>query len=89
MIGNLLAIAGLLAATVAIAFGIRAAWRTGKPLVRWPVALLGWVPWLVLRSPSPRPPRVAARAVARRFLNDAVVEAGMVSGSIRNRIVVL
>lgn len=57
--------------------------------VRWPVALLGWVPWLLLRSPSPRHPRVAARAVARRFLNDAVVEAGMLTGSIRNRIVVL
>lgn len=41
MIGNILAIALLLAATIAIAFGIRAAWRTRKPLVRWPVAVVG------------------------------------------------
>jgi mono/diheme cytochrome c family protein len=43
MIGNLLAIALLIAATIAIALGIRAAWRTRKPLVRWPVAVLGGV----------------------------------------------
>ena len=41
MIGNLLAIALILVATIAIAFGIRAAWRTRKPLVRWPAALVG------------------------------------------------
>ena len=41
MVGNLFAIALLLVATVAIALGVRAAWRTRKPLVRWPVAVLG------------------------------------------------
>ena len=41
MIGNILAIAMLLAAIIALGFGVRAAWRTGKPLVRWPVAILG------------------------------------------------
>lgn len=41
MLGNLLAIALMLAATIAIPVGIRAAWRTRKPLVRWPVAIVG------------------------------------------------
>ena len=41
MVGNLLAIALLLVATIALVIGIRAAWRTGKPLVRWPAAVLG------------------------------------------------
>jgi mono/diheme cytochrome c family protein len=41
MIGNFLAIAFLIAVIVAVGFGIRAAWRTRKPLVRWPVAILG------------------------------------------------
>ena len=41
MIGNILAIAMLLAAIVAVGFGVRAAWRTRKPLVRWPVAIVG------------------------------------------------
>ena len=41
MIGNLIAIAMLLAVTVAIAFGIRAAWRTRKAHIRWPAAVFG------------------------------------------------
>ena len=41
MIGNIFAIAMLLAAIIALGFGVRAAWRTRKPLVRWPVAVLG------------------------------------------------
>jgi mono/diheme cytochrome c family protein len=41
MLGNVIAVALLLAAIVAIGFGIRAAWRTRKPLVRWPVAVFG------------------------------------------------
>ena len=41
MLGNIVAVALLLVAIVAIGFGIRAAWRTRKPLVRWPVAILG------------------------------------------------
>jgi mono/diheme cytochrome c family protein len=41
MIGNILAIAMLLAAIIALGFGVRAAWRTRKPLVLWPVAILG------------------------------------------------
>ena len=43
MVGNLLAIALLVAALIGLAFGLRAAWRTGKPLVRWPAALIGGV----------------------------------------------
>lgn len=57
--------------------------------VKRPVALLAWLPWLAMRCPSPRHPRHAARIVARNLLNDAVVEAGMVRASIRNRIFVL
>jgi mono/diheme cytochrome c family protein len=41
MIGNIIAVALLLTAIIAIGFGIRAAWRTRKALVRWPVAILG------------------------------------------------
>src|SRR4051812_35750373 len=41
MLGNLLAIALIFVATIAIAFGIRAAWRTRRPMVRWPAALVG------------------------------------------------
>jgi mono/diheme cytochrome c family protein len=41
MLGNIIAVALLVAAIVAIGFGIRAAWRTRKALVRWPVAILG------------------------------------------------
>jgi mono/diheme cytochrome c family protein len=41
MLGNIIAVTLLLAAIVAIGVGVRAAWRTRKPLVRWPVAILG------------------------------------------------
>lgn len=41
MIGNLFAIALLLVATIAIAAGVRAAWRTRKPFVRWPATVFG------------------------------------------------
>jgi glycosyltransferase involved in cell wall biosynthesis len=57
--------------------------------VKRPIALLAWLPWLSMRCPSVRHPRSAARVVTRNLLNDAVVEAGMVRASIRNRIFVL
>jgi mono/diheme cytochrome c family protein len=41
MIGNLIALALIIAGIIAVAFGIRAAWRTRRALVRWPVAVLG------------------------------------------------
>jgi mono/diheme cytochrome c family protein len=41
MLGNIVAVTLLLVAIVAAGFGVRAAWRTRKPLVRWPVALVG------------------------------------------------
>jgi mono/diheme cytochrome c family protein len=41
MTGNLIAIALLLTATIVLAFGVRAAWRTRKAFIRWPVALVG------------------------------------------------
>lgn len=54
-----------------------------------PLLLVAWAPWLSMRCPSLRHPKHAARVVARNFLNDAVVEAGMLRASIRNRIFVL
>src|ERR1044071_2545376 len=41
MLGNVIAVAFLLVAIVAIGFGIRAAWRTRKAIIRWPVAIVG------------------------------------------------
>ena len=41
MIGNILAALLLLVAVLALCVGIRAAWRTRRPLVRWPVAIVG------------------------------------------------
>jgi glycosyltransferase involved in cell wall biosynthesis len=58
--------------------------------VRWRPALVGWLPWLVLRRPPlTAGPRVATAAVGRWLLNDLVVLAGMVRASIRNRTLVL
>jgi mono/diheme cytochrome c family protein len=41
MLGNIFAVALLVVAIIAIGFAVRAAWRTRKALVRWPVAILG------------------------------------------------
>src|ERR1041384_2624721 len=41
MLGNIVAVALLVASIIAIGFGSRAAWRTRKARVRWPVATLG------------------------------------------------
>jgi mono/diheme cytochrome c family protein len=41
MLGNIIAVALLVAAIVAIGAGVRAAWRTRKTLIRWPAAILG------------------------------------------------
>jgi glycosyltransferase involved in cell wall biosynthesis len=57
---------------------------------RRPVALVAWLPWLWFRRPSgTRRPDAAAHVLGWRFLNDAVVFAGMVRASARNRTVVL
>ena len=74
-------------ATVAFAVGVAgtvAAAARGKP-----VALLAWLPWLWLRRPAERRPVVFANALGRRFLNDAVVLAGLARASWRNRTTVL
>jgi mono/diheme cytochrome c family protein len=41
MLGNIIAVALLMAAIVAVGVGVRAAWRTRKAVVRWPAAILG------------------------------------------------
>src|SRR4051812_42495670 len=41
MLGNIIAVALLCVAILAIGVGIRAAWRTRKAVIRWPVAILG------------------------------------------------
>jgi glycosyltransferase involved in cell wall biosynthesis len=54
-----------------------------------PLALLGWLPWLGLRGLPWWPPHLAARELGWALVHDAVVLAGMVRGSVRNRIVVV
>lgn len=57
---------------------------------RRPRALAAWLPWLVLRRPSgARGPSASAKVLGWRFLNDAVVFAGMIRASARNRTVAL
>lgn len=41
MLGNILGIALLLALTLGLAAAVRAAWRSGKAYIRWPVAIVG------------------------------------------------
>jgi hypothetical protein len=55
----------------------------------WRPALLAWVPWLVLRHPPLRSGRRGLVTLGHWWLNDAVVLAGMVNGSVRNRTLVL
>lgn len=57
--------------------------------LRSPVPLLGWLPWLVLRRLPRRPLGHALRVLGWTFVHDAVVCAGMASGSLRNRTLVL
>lgn len=58
--------------------------------VRSPLSLVAWVPWLALRRPTGAAgARQRARVVGWRFLNDAVVFAGMARAAARNRTVVL
>jgi glycosyltransferase involved in cell wall biosynthesis len=57
--------------------------------VRKPISLLAWLPWLWLRRPATRAPEAFARELGWRFVNDAVVFAGMANASVRNRTVVL
>ena len=52
-------------------------------------ALVLWLPWLWFRVPRVASPRAFAVGLGRRFLNDAVVFAGMARASARNRTVVL
>ena len=47
MIGNLIAIALIVAAIILLGFGVRAAWRSRKPIIRWPSTILGGLAILI------------------------------------------
>jgi hypothetical protein len=54
-----------------------------------PSGLLAWGPWLWLRRPATRAPRSFVTVLGWRFVNDAVVFAGMARAAARNRTFVL
>jgi glycosyltransferase involved in cell wall biosynthesis len=56
---------------------------------RQPLVLLGWLPWVWLRRPPAWPPHRTLRALGWWLVHDGVVFAGMASGSLRNRTIVL
>ncbi len=58
-------------------------------LLRQPLLLLLWLPWVRLRRLPVWPPRFAAAVLARSLLSDGVSCAGMLRASLRNRILVL
>jgi GT2 family glycosyltransferase len=61
----------------------------GAVVLHGPYLLVVWLAWLRLRRLPPWPPVVALKALAWSFVHDGVASAGMLWGSLRNRIVVL
>ncbi len=73
---NVAYLAGVLATVAAVAF-------------RQPYLLVVWLVWLRLRRIPPWPPHVALKVTAWSFVHDGLAGAGMLWGSLRNRILVL